>query len=324
MKKAITITLLSLPLLLWAAINESNELKALSFPIEIMNDTTIVSTQTLSTYKNVDVEIEENDKATTIRIYRDNDTLKQYQMNFDFSQDTSRINKDDNCSACTKEKHNDKSWMTWENKKDNNRFKGHWAGVEMGLNNYLTNDMSTIPDESYMEINTGKSWNFNINFAQVSLPIYRDRIGLVSGLGIEWNNYHFKNNNTIEVDPSSNVIVEKPIDAALKKNRLQTTYLTVPLLLEGQIGQSRHQRVSISAGVICGLKLGSHTKYKTSDGKEKNKDDFYLQSFRYGYTARVSYKSVGIYANYYNTPLFIDGKGPDLYPYSAGVTFSFN
>lgn len=283
----------------------------------------------LEEYEDVNVEVIEGSNSTRIIVYKDGDTIKNYEMNFDFQAEGDLDDLDfDGYSFEDKGSDNKKENKSFSfSKKKKNRFKGHWSGFEFGLNNYVTDDFSMTPDETYMEINTGKSWNFNLNFAQVSLPIARDRFGLVTGLGFEWNNYHFSNQNTIEKDPVNYVIIPKDLSSVpLKKNRLQTTYLTAPLLMEVQLGSSssRDKRIAISTGVITGLKLGSHTKFKTGDGKQKIKDDFYLQSFRYGFTARVNYENFGLYFNYYNVPLFLDNKGPELYPFAAGLVLSFN
>ena len=277
-------------------------------------------------YKDVNVEVIEGANSTHIIVHKDGDTIKNYEMNYDFQAEGDlndlEFDKDEN------EKHEAKGNKSFSfTKKNKSRFRGHWAGLEFGLNNYLTDDFSMTPEDNYMEINTSKSWNFNLNFAQFSVPLVRDRFGLVSGLGIEWNNYHFSNKNTIIKDQTNYIIRTEDLSSfALKKNRLQTTYLTAPLLMEVQLGSStsHEKRVAISTGVIAGLKLGAQTKYKTGDGKVKNKDDFYLQSFRYGFTARINYDNVGFYFNYYNVPLFINGKGPELYPFAAGLVLSFD
>lgn len=292
----------------------------------VENEKTAVETK--KSYENTNVEVIEGESSTRIIVHKDGDTVQHYEMNFKDLEEVKFTNKktENNCNSCTTDGNSKEKSFSFSKKK-NKRFKGHWSGFEMGLNNYLTDDFKQIPDETYMEIHTGKSWNFNLNFAQFSIPVVRDKVGIVSGLGLEWSNYHFANQNTIVKDPETNVIVEKDLsEFALKKNRLQTTYLTAPLLLEAQLGSSssRDKRVAISGGIIAGLKLGSHTKFKTSDGKVKNKDDFYLQSFRYGYTGRIHYGSVGLYFNYYQNPLFIKGKGPELYPYAAGLVLSFN
>jgi len=187
--------------------------------------------------------------------------------------------------------------------------------------------MSLSPDNAYMDLNTGRSWNFNLNFLEYGLGFGTDKIGLVTGLGLEWNNYHFDHNNNI-IENDEGRIVEYIPDIVveggnLDKSKLQTTYLTMPLLMEFQIPAGK-KRVFINGGVIGGVKLTSKTKmvYRESGDKQKDKvkDDFNLSSVRYGFTVRAGYRALKLHATYYPTSLFEEGKGPELYPFSVGLT----
>ncbi len=219
-----------------------------------------------------------------------------------------------------------------ENEKDSNykrKFKGHWKGFELGLNNYFTDDFSTSlpPLYEFMDLNTGKSLNVNINFLQYSIGLVSNNIGLVTGLGMEINNYRFDKDNSI-IENDNGKIVEYDYGFPLEKSKLVTTYLTAPLLMEFQIPTGRGKKMLfISGGVIGGLKIGSHTKvvYRESGNRQKDKirDDFNLSPFRYGVTARLGFRALKIYANYYLNPLFEEEKGPELYPFSIGLAFYF-
>jgi hypothetical protein len=207
------------------------------------------------------------------------------------------------------------------------RFRGHWTGVEFGFNNFMTSDKSlSLPsDIGYMSLNSGKSASFNINFTQLSIGFAR-HIGLVTGLGLNWNNYRFDGNNNIQKDPDG-VIQELIPDGALKKSKLTTLYLDLPVLLEIQL-PTDHNRLNISAGPIGAVKIASHSKMVFEEGpKVKSYKDFSLNMLRYGATARVGYGNFEIYGTYYATPLFQDGKAPggyDLYPFEIGIAFTFN
>ena len=100
------------------------------------------------------------------------------------------------------------------------------------------------------------------------------------------------------------------------------TYLTAPLLLEFQIPAGK-KRIHISGGVIGGVKLWSNTKMKYTIGgeksKEKAKGDYNLAPLRWGFTARIGYRALNFYANYYMMPLFKESLGPELYPFSIGL-----
>jgi len=208
-------------------------------------------------------------------------------------------------------------------------FKGHWSGLELGLNNYLNKDYSIGPKsaDEYMSLNASRSINVNINFAQHSFGIIGNRFGMVTGLGLEFYNYFFRHNNSIMTDAQGNIVPVYYDPIHLDKSKLTMSYLTVPILFEFQFpGELSHShRLRIAAGVIGGLKLGSHTKvvyYEDGDKKkDKNYDDFSINPFRYGFTARVGYRHINIFADYYPVSLFEKGKGPELYPISIGIAF---
>jgi hypothetical protein len=207
-------------------------------------------------------------------------------------------------------------------------FRGNWKGFELGLNNYVNSDFSVSlePGADFMELHTSRSWNANLNFMQYDLTISRNNIGLVTGLGLEMNNYRFSNNNSIT--KQDRMIVPVNYDALginLNKSRLRTYYLTVPLLLEFQTNHARQShRAYFSAGVIGGVNIGSNTRvvYRDNSGRNRDKirDDFYLSPFRYGFTVRTGIRSLNLYANYYPTSLFQKNKGPELYPIAVGIS----
>lgn len=215
-----------------------------------------------------------------------------------------------------------------EHKNRRNRFRGHWAGVEFGFNNYLTSGKSLVmPDEiNYMTLHSGKSGNFNINFSQLSLGLTR-HIGFITGLGFNWNNYRFDGNNNIQKGTNGIIEMLDP-GTPLEKSKLATVYLTLPFMLEIQIPVNS-STLNMAAGTIGAVKLGSHTKMVFQDNgqKVKSSGDFSLNMLRYGATARVGYGNFNLYGTYYMTPLFRTGKGPagyDLYPFEIGVAFTFN
>ncbi len=210
------------------------------------------------------------------------------------------------------------------------RFRGHWAGFEFGMNNYVDDNFSLnrSPESEFMDISTNNSWNFNLNFIQYSLPIHTSYFGAVTGMGIEWSNYHFSNSNTIVKNTQTQQIEEKTLTQDLIKNRFQTTYLTVPLLFEVQFFDgARKDRMYVSAGLIGGLKLGANTKVTYTENGNKRKEnlrgDYYLRPFRYAFTGRLGYKLLKVYMNYYPVSLFLDERGPELYPVAMGFCLTF-
>ncbi|MBN2611794.1 MAG: PorT family protein [Bacteroidales bacterium] len=282
----------------------------------------------------------ESEDDTAIEIVDDNEegiSIEMDEVVKEERKDTTRITiKDKNIEIIEKEdgtavEIRDAEKKDGDDKKAQKakKFKGHWTGLELGLNNFLDADfsMSRPAEYSWMDLNTGRSWNVNLNFHQTSVGIIGNRFGMVTGLGIEMNNYQFDGDNSIREE--NGVIVSNDLSAlSLNKSKLTTTFLNVPLLLELQLGpEKRSKRFFIAGGVIGGLKLGSHTKIvyreEGTKRKEKDRDDFNINSLRYGFTLRAGYHEAELYAVYYPTTFFEKDKGPELYPFNVGISLGF-
>jgi hypothetical protein len=231
-----------------------------------------------------------------------------------------------------KDKDNDRNWNQDREEQDRYRggrnFRGHWAGLEAGFNNYLHVASMTLPEEiAYMSLDASKSNCFNLNFSQVNIGFSR-HFGIVTGLGVTFNNYRFENQNSIVEGQDGTISGLIPIDVSVKKSKFSTLYLNVPIMLEAQIPAGYSHRLNVAAGVIGGLKLNAWTKIVLENG-EKNRvnGDYNLNLLRGGVTARIGYGNFMIYGSYYLTPWFQDLKGPNGYnlePFEIGLAFTFN
>ncbi|WP_068472192.1 WG repeat-containing protein [Saccharicrinis aurantiacus] len=215
-----------------------------------------------------------------------------------------------------------------EHKKDksNRKFKGHYWGLDLGLNSYLNeNGEMSLPDGyEFLDLNSAKSTEVSINFLQGNIPLSRrGNIGFVTGLGLTYNNYRYAN-ATIPIYEDG-MLTSEPIEGNLNKNKLTTLYLTAPFLLEYQFSRKSRNDFYLSAGPIGGYRLRSHTKVVTMEGgskqKDKNRSSFGLEDFRYGAQVRFGYRFLNLYATYWMSPMFDINKGPELYPISVGFAF---
>ncbi|WP_319482965.1 outer membrane beta-barrel protein [uncultured Draconibacterium sp.] len=216
------------------------------------------------------------------------------------------------------------------------RFNPHWAGLEVGVNIMTGTDYSIYnnnPDFSdydgdFLDLNPGKSLSWNLNFAEFAFKNERKTFGVVTGLGISFNDYTFNDPITIEKYNGDGIIVpvNLPNDNdgnSIKKSKLHVNYLTAPLMLEVKtplrMGSSR---MYLAGGVIGSLYLGSHTKYKYYKGdKEKSKSGYNVSQWKYELTGRIGFGDFCVFANYSMTPLFKDGKGPEGAPLMIGISF---
>ena len=206
---------------------------------------------------------------------------------------------------------------------DPNKFKGHWEGIEFGFNAFDKPDYSmyNASDKDFMSLNQGKSLEIDFNFYELNIGLCKNYIGLVSGMGLSFNNYRFENSYTLKKGQFMTEPVSLNPDN-LSKTKLAITYLNVPLLLEFQVPVNHNEgRLFVNAGIIGGVKIGSHTKVKYGDKKDKDRSGFNLNAFKYEATARIGYKDICLFANYSLTPLFQSGKGPELTPFTIGISF---
>lgn len=222
----------------------------------------------------------------------------------------------------------DFDYHDWDkgHKNKNKRFEGHFAGVELFLNNYMnsSNSMNLSVADNYMELNTSKSIGVRVNFIEYEIPL-TNSMGFVTGMGMEFNSYYFSNQNNIQKENGQIVAKYKPAGSSdYEKTKLKDTYLNVPLLYEIQFPLGNSSKpLYMQFGVVGGIKIGSSTKeIYTLNGQEKKdkvNDDFYLNPFRYGLHAKVGFRHIHLFATYYPVPLFKSGKGPELYPFDAGL-----
>ncbi len=223
------------------------------------------------------------------------------------------------------------NWQRWSGK-----FNPHWAGLEVGVNAITNSDYSlyeqSVQNEygDFMDLNPGKSLTWNLNFAEFAFTNEKKNFGVVTGLGLSFNDYAFDNSSlTIVKDNQSDLIIPDWIADSdgdgntVKKSKLHVNYLTAPLMIEIKtplrMGSSR---LYLAGGVIGSLYLGSHTKYKYEDGdKEKSKTGYNINPFKYELTGRIGFGDFCVFTNYSMTSLFKDGNGPEVHPLLIGISF---
>lgn len=257
------------------------------------------------------VTVEETDDETVIRIGKR--SVKIFEDEEDFEVDVFEDEYEDSDDPAERRK----------------SFDGHLGGIEFGYNSFTSGRwlQNETPLEGWLDLNTAKSSSFNIVSPPVSLGFTR-HFGLVTALGVNFNNYRFDGNNSVIVDGEGVITPSYPADPIrYDKSKLATVYGVLPVMLELQIPVSYGSTINLGAGVIGAVKLGSHTKvvyHNDGKQKEKNRDDFNLNVLRYGVTARAGYEMVQVYGTCWLSPMFEKGRGPELYPFEVGLALTIN
>lgn len=207
-----------------------------------------------------------------------------------------------------------------DNRKKLNNVSTRFGLFNIGINGYLNDGQSTMPaGYEALELNYGKSIHVDLHVFQQRVNLIKHYLNIVYGFTLDFNNYKFQNPYTLK--PREAMVT--PIDAIenWKKSKLATTFISIPIMLNIETNPYRKkQSLHISGGVFGGYLLGAHTKQKATDGtKLKEFDDFNVSKFRYGVIGQIGFSWFSIYAKYSMVPLFNEGEGPDLTPFSAGL-----
>lgn len=196
-----------------------------------------------------------------------------------------------------------------------------YLNLDLGFNNYLhDNDFQLSSDYDFLEVSTGKSLNVQLAFVKMGVSLIGHHLSLMSGVGIDYNNYRYENDHILveDVDQVEGVELQEGYD----KYKLTTQYAFMPLTLRYETNPEDHgSSFRLALGGRAGYLIKSYTKLKENDGdKNKEFDDFNLRKYKYGFTGRIGYGHLNFYANYDMSHLFEDGIGPELNPIAFGIT----
>lgn len=196
---------------------------------------------------------------------------------------------------------------------------------DLGFNNYLSDGSTDLPDQyDFLELRTGKSVNTKLTLVKVGVGLFDHHVSILSGLGIDWNNYRF-NNNTVLTSSGADTLSTRTFSDGFKKYKLLTQYGFIPLELRFDTKpENSSESFHFAVGGRFGYLIHAHTKVKMGDGdKSKDFDDFNLRKYKLGGVIRLGFgKYISLYANYDFTSLFQDDVGTDLNPVALGITIN--
>ncbi|MFN5911697.1 MAG: outer membrane beta-barrel protein [Bacteroidota bacterium] len=206
-------------------------------------------------------------------------------------------------------------------------FEAHWAGLDMGFGVMLNNAMSASFDNyDYWENDPARSMTWNLNLLEYKFPIFRQYVGITTGLGVSWTQLAFRDNYLLQSGNDTLFAIVDTVNA-YSKNKLNASYLTVPVLLEFATNEDADKSFYLAAGVVGGVRMTSKVKRKGEfEGKEFKQEDkgvYGLNAFKLDGMVRIGYGSFGAFASYSLLPLFDTEKTTEVYPLTFGLTINF-
>ncbi len=205
-------------------------------------------------------------------------------------------------------------------------IEAHWAGLEFGPTILMNADMkSSFPNHPYWENDPGKSFSWNLNIAEHKFKLYKNYVGVTTGLGFNWTQVGLRQYNLVAQNDTLTASIDTVNTYAT--NKLRAIYLTAPLMMEFCSKGSGDGGFYLAAGVVGGVRIGASNKYYYKNGDQevegKTKNDFALNAFRLDGAVKLGYGDFGVFANYSLLPLFDTKKTAAVYPLTLGMTLNF-
>lgn len=201
---------------------------------------------------------------------------------------------------------------------------GNWSGIDMGLTMLMNPSFQqSFPSDLHLQNDPAKSFQWNLNLIDRRLNLYKNNIGITTGLGFSFTGVGIKDNRVLGIN-SDSLFSAMDTVISYKKNKLNATYLQIPLLLEFNTTPKHEKSFHFLVGVVGGVRIGSRYKLKDDEGhKNVYRNEYALSPFKLDATLKVSYSHWGIYASYGLISMFDKQKATEVAPFSFGLSFVF-
>lgn len=204
--------------------------------------------------------------------------------------------------------------------------KGRFLGgitftrVDWGFSRLVDNGSFTLSkDNEFLDYTGGKTSTFSFDILQFGYRFNPNFKIYVAG-GFDWTLIRLKQNITLKKNtPTMEYDVE---DINFSKNRLSSSYVHIPLNFEFRTKEnSNGKRFYLVLGPEVSFLLNGKVKQISKErGKEKFKDDYNFEPFRYGGTVRIGYGGLGIFTKYYLSDMFTTTAQKGLKNMAFGIT----
>ena len=232
------------------------------------------------------------------------------------------LSAQENPSISTKKK------KDWSKVKLTNRANDHFM-LQYGITNW-----SSKPDS----INT-KSFSRSFNFyIMLDMPFKTDpRFSVAFGPGIGTDNIFFVSTNITTTNHLKPLAFQNVKDTNhFDKYKLVHAFLELPVELRFVANpENSNKSFKIAIGAKAGVQVSSHTKGKRWVDKNgdliagfddkyvrKDKDKFFFNGNRLVGMFRVGYGNLTLFGTYQINSLIKEGLGPQVKPYTIGLTLS--
>lgn len=192
--------------------------------------------------------------------------------------------------------------------------------IDVGSNNLISENGLSADSGNLYAVRHWGSWYVALN-SVLDSRISRG-FGVETSVGISWYNFKFQNDDTrISTDNGKAEFVLDERDRNNTKSKLTLAHINaqvVPIIKFGS-----RKRYGIGLGGYIGYRVDSYTKnvYEIDGNsvKDKNRDNLFLNRWRYGARLQFGVQGHTFFANYDLNQLFQEDNGPKLNGISLGI-----
>lgn len=200
-----------------------------------------------------------------------------------------------------------------------------WQAFEFGFVGVEQPDFEGDNAGRYnFDVNTGNSINWAINPIELDVRIINEYVKFSTGFGYQAKNFSLRDNRELYKD-DGNTFVRQNDEVSLRKTRFRTGYITVPAMLYFNTSKNADKAFRIGGGIVGGVRIFQtyRWKYFADDNKTKGNSNGGWNANPIMADARgvIGIGPINLYATYSLLPLFEDNRGPEVYPYTFGISF---
>jgi hypothetical protein len=181
--------------------------------------------------------------------------------------------------------------------------------LELGIN-------SALDAPSRFDLGLWGSRTLNVYY-QYEIRIMKSKFSFVPGIGLSLERFKFKNNATLGYDDQDSLKLFIPSETGMtgiRKSHLVANYFDIPLELRFSTNPEDAARgFKLAVGGRVGFLYDSFSKLKYKDDGEtkkiKDKQNWNLNSLRYGIYGKIGFGNFYFFGYYNLSPLFEEGKG---------------
>jgi opacity protein-like surface antigen len=195
---------------------------------------------------------------------------------------------------------------------------------DLGFSKLIDNGSFTLsPENDFLDYKASKTSTVSFDVLQLGYRFNSNFKVYIAG-GFDWTLIRLKKNITMQ--PNNPVLTYINDTVEFSKNRFSNSYVHIPLNFELRTKENDNgKRFYFVFGPEVSFLLNGKVKQISDErGKQKFKDDYNFEPFRYGGTVRLGYDGLGIFAKYYMNDMFASAPQKGIKNMSFGITLGLN